>query len=435
MDYKCHCGAVLRYYPTDKKWVCSNGHPVYTCKECEAAGKSTPLQWVQQYQRWYCYECQEYAPQTKTSQTEEIKGYTLEIPKGSRVDEFCFMCDFLEFTQNNTHVKCGLNVPRYREPAISEITIRPIGSGKGINSKCMQLSAPSDTRMMNLLEWKNHIEYRVSKQIENHEKEAAPIEMYRIEFFGGMVTAMGQGLADSGAKAAPLPVSRDSTVGGRTTVTIDRTDMTAWIHAPKPDKVSRGVGKFFGTIAGSLEDPLTTAYLRDLLKRDIESFNFEKIYAGEEPQKFWEAIERGAAQIPDGAKEESTGQPLLAGPMIEMYKFDYHLGRAYFEIYTGGRSATTTKTWSLEPLKTSRDEFQPDRRVVVVDHQNKIVWQWLGKKVKWKSGDKNLASHAEGLERYLDFIRSHIGKKLEGYSYMAIEENKEPEQFKRLFGS
>jgi hypothetical protein len=36
-------------------------------------GRSTPLQWIQQYQRWYCYACKEYAPSTTTGQAEKVE--------------------------------------------------------------------------------------------------------------------------------------------------------------------------------------------------------------------------------------------------------------------------------------------------------------------------------------------------------------------------
>jgi len=434
LDYKCHCGATLNYSPKDGNWSCPNGHSVYTCKKCESAKKSTPLQWIPQYQRWYCYECKDYAQSTTVKRAEEIEGYTTEIPKGSRVDEFCFLCRYLEFTQYNTHVRCGLNVPRYQEPAISDITVRPIGSGKGISSKCAQISSPSQETLMNLERWRNYIEERVAKQIENHEKVAKPVEMHRVAFIGGTATMMGQGLDFSGAKAVSVTANRDNVLGGGATVVVDKTRRNLWVHTTK-DRVARGVGKFFGTVAGSIEDPLSSRYLRDLLKRDVESFTLEKIYSGEEPQEFWEAIERGAARLPDETKKETMTQPVIEGPKIEVYQIDYHLGRAYFEIYTGGRSDTNTKTMSLQPLKTSRDEFQPNRKIIVIDHHNKIVWQWLGDKVRWKSGYKSLPSQAEGLKRHLRFIGSHIGENLEDYSYMVIEEKNEPEQFKRIFNS
>jgi Flp pilus assembly protein TadD len=67
MDYTCYCGARLRYAPEENKWSCPQAHQVYICRKCEARGKSVPLQWIQQYERWYCYECREYAPTSKPS--------------------------------------------------------------------------------------------------------------------------------------------------------------------------------------------------------------------------------------------------------------------------------------------------------------------------------------------------------------------------------
>lgn len=62
MNYACYCGAQLQLAPEGNRWICPHGHQVYACKRCEAMGKNTPLQWIEQYQRWYCYTCQEYAP-------------------------------------------------------------------------------------------------------------------------------------------------------------------------------------------------------------------------------------------------------------------------------------------------------------------------------------------------------------------------------------
>lgn len=58
----CYCGAQLQLAPEGNRWVCPQGHQVYACKQCEAMGKSSPLQWIEQYQRWYCYQCKQYAP-------------------------------------------------------------------------------------------------------------------------------------------------------------------------------------------------------------------------------------------------------------------------------------------------------------------------------------------------------------------------------------
>lgn len=433
LNYVCHCGATLKYSSKGEKWLCPNGCEVYSCKTCGAAGRNVPLQWIAQYQRWYCYECKEYVSST-TSEEEKIEGYTLEIPKGSRVDEFCFRCRHLKFTQNNTHVKCELNVPRYQEPAISEITVRPEGSGKGglgglVADICYKISILK----VNLQNWLVYIENRVAKQIENHEKDAAQIETYRIEFIGGDVMAMGQGLDRSGAKAYQTPVNRDSMLTSGTTVTIDKTYMKVWVRAPKPSGIVKGVSKFMGAIAGSIEkDPLNLRYLRDLLKRDIESFDLEKIQIGQEPQEFWEVIDRGAT-LPVAIKpKEVVEQPPITGSKIEVYEINYHLGRTYLEIYTGGRSESETKTISLQPLKTSAEELQPKRKVVVVDHQSKVVWQWIGSKVLWKSGYQSVASDSNNRRRHLTFIGSHIGRNIDDYDYRIIEEKREPEQFKKL---
>ncbi|MEM2130739.1 MAG: tetratricopeptide repeat protein [Candidatus Bathyarchaeia archaeon] len=62
LEYKCFCGESLLYSPNDNKWFCPYSHTVYLCKKCESKGKKTPLQWIKQYQRWYCYECKEYQP-------------------------------------------------------------------------------------------------------------------------------------------------------------------------------------------------------------------------------------------------------------------------------------------------------------------------------------------------------------------------------------
>jgi hypothetical protein len=112
LDYKCFCGANLRYSQSENGWVCPNGHEVYACNNCKSQGKNIPLQWIGQYQRWYCYECQEYA-----GASEELQGYRLGIPRGSRVDGFCLYCQNLEFTQNGTHLKCRIGIPRFWERA------------------------------------------------------------------------------------------------------------------------------------------------------------------------------------------------------------------------------------------------------------------------------------------------------------------------------
>jgi hypothetical protein len=68
MDYFCYCGARLNYSNSDNEWHCANGHFAFKCKECTSQGKSIPLQWIAQYQRWYCFECRQYAPTKESSQ-------------------------------------------------------------------------------------------------------------------------------------------------------------------------------------------------------------------------------------------------------------------------------------------------------------------------------------------------------------------------------
>jgi hypothetical protein len=77
MQYYCHCGAFLNYSNTSDTWLCPNGHANYKCVDCFSHGKSIPLQWIAQYQRWYCYECKKYAPlidasQKKASETSDV---------------------------------------------------------------------------------------------------------------------------------------------------------------------------------------------------------------------------------------------------------------------------------------------------------------------------------------------------------------------------
>lgn len=447
MEYKCYCGATLKC-SHDGKWFCPNGHPVYTCKKCEALGKNTPLQWVSQYQRWYCYECREYASKSvaeeKIEEEEdfldeeefleeekevEVSGYILGIPRGSRVDEFCFMCKHLKFTQNNTHIKCGMNIPRFLEPAISEVTIRPTGASRGISGMCAQASFISDEdALLTLQEWREFIEKIVEKQIENHEDEAEPTEMYRIEFVGATT-------ADGGANATKVPVSRDSIVGGRITVTIDSENGKIWVHAgTKKSGFLSGFAKVIGGIAGSMEDCFGARYLRDLLKRDIESFNVEKIWAGEEPPEFWQALDRAAREQSTKTHEQAL-EPKFEGPKIEIYLLKYHMGRAYSEYYTGGRSDTETKSITIEPLKVSIEELQSKRMVIVIDHQAKIVWHWIGKKSArlMKFFVKRIPSDGQSRKHHLGIIGSRIGQRIDDYDYIVVEESEEPEQFKRLF--
>jgi hypothetical protein len=450
MDYKCYCGATLKY-SRDGKWFCPNGHTIYTCKKCEALGRNTPLQWIPSYQQWYCYECKQYAPSTPSTkknveeaseeeydellegedEEDEVKvsGYKLGIPRGSRVDEFCFMCKNLEFTQNNTHIRCRMKIPRFLEPATSEVTIRPTGAGKGVSGICGQASFISGDALLNLQSWREYIEKIVEKQIENHEKEAAPVEMYRIEFVGAST-------ADAGVNATRIPISRDSIIGGRITVTIDDANQKVWVHAAtKKSGFLTGLAKVVGGIAGSMEDIFSPRYLRDLLKRDIESFSVEKIWAGEEPSEFLQVLDDGARQSSVKLEKQTEELPAFEGPRIEMYQLNYHMGRAYGEYYTGGRSDSETKSITLEPLKASIEELQSKRMVVVVDHQAKIVWHWMGDKSArlMKFFVRRIPSNSQSRRQHIGIIGSRIGRNIDDYDYVVVEEKKEPDQFKRLF--
>ena len=426
MDYKCFCGANLRYSQSEDRWLCPNGHEVYTCKNCKSQGKSIPLQWIAQYQRWYCYECQQYA-----AASEELQGYKLGIPRGSRVDEFCLYCRNLEFTQNGTHLKCRMGIPRFWEPAISDVTIRPTGSGKGVSGLCAQSSSVSvgSSVFSERANLREHIENLVKKQIKNHEMEAAPIEMYRLE-------STGTSTADLGMNVFHMPVNRDNVVGGRQTVTVDAKTKKIWVHlGPKQSGFASRLIKLGVGLTGYLEDMFSPQYLRDSLKRDIETFAIQKIWGEEEPAEFWQVLDRGAKEAPHETLESASAQPELAGPRIELYELKYRLGRFYAEYYTGGRADSETKTMSAEPLRTSLEELQTKRAVAALDHQTKTVWLWLGKKSSgtMKRVAKGAPRHNQLKTHILTIIGTRIAKNVDDYECVVVEERKEPDQFKKLF--
>jgi len=448
MDYTCHCGARLQSSSKENKWICPNGHDVYTCKRCEALGKTTPLEWIPQYQRWYCRECEQYAPlsgSTKGSNEmseeeleeliegeseEEIEpgNYTLGFTQGSRVYAVCFMCRNLLFTENNTHLRCAANM--FAEPAISQVTIRPADAPKckmcAYPPVCLELKQIPVNDIYTLQKWAEYMEKQVQKQIVSHEKDVAPIEMYRIEF-------VDTNPAVEGAKATPCPVKRESVLEGRVLVTIDKPNKKVWAYAGVKEPGRFFTGFLHGPSArlfAGIEDPFSPRYLRDLLKRDIESFAVEKVWLGKEPQEFWEVIDKGATEKIDETSKEVAGEPVLSGPRLEMYEMKYHMGRAYGEYYTGGKSDDQTKAITIEPLKTSAEELQPKRAIVVVDHQTRIVWFWVGS----KSGRIMKFFVKTSAKKARSIIESRIGRNLENYEYLAVEEGKEPEQFMNLLG-
>lgn len=460
MDYKCHCGESLQYGSGEKRWFCPQGHQVYACKQCEAQGKSTPLQWIQQYQRWYCYECKQYATaSSSTGSLEEISTkvteepgededvneadddyeeeeddseatgqYTIGIVQGSRIDEFCFSCRNLQFTQNNTRLKCAIGIPRYGEPLVQDVTIRPIGSGKGVSSICGQLSGISGDALHNMTEWLMYFEKQTKRQITSHEKVANPLEMYRIDILGSNTYEMG-------ADAKLLPVNRDSLLKGVVAL-IDNTKKKVWVHIPikEPDQgVAHKLLRSALSVAGSMEDNYSPIFLRDLLKRNIESFSFEKMFLEKESPIFWSTIDKGSKQTANIPVESAKPKNVIQGPRFEMYRIKFNLGKAQMEANTGERSASETKWISLEPLRTSVEEFDTKKMVLLIDHEAELVWLWVGKKsalVK-KFIFMRMAS-AAARKHQLAIIGSQIEKDISNYDYIAFEEGKEPEQFKQV---
>jgi hypothetical protein len=460
MDYKCHCGASLQYESREKRWFCPHGHQVYACMQCDAQGKSTPLQWMQQYQRWYCYECKQYAPSssstgsleeisTKVTQaageeelgdeedddheeeegnSEAVGQYAIGIVQGSRIDGFCFSCRNLKFTQNNTRLKCAIGIPRYGEPLIHDVTIRPIGSGKGVSSICGQLSGISGDALHNLTEWLTYFEKQTKRQIRSHEKVANPLEMYRIDILGFNTCEMG-------ADAKLLPVNRDSLLKGVVAL-IDNTKKKVWVHIPikEPDQgAAHKLLRSALSVAGSMEDNYSPIFLRDLLKRDIESFSFEKVFLEKESPSFWSVIDKGSVQTTSIPVESAKPRNVIQGPRFEMYRIKFNLGKAQLEANTGERSASETKWISLDPLRTSVEEFDTKKMVLLIDHEAELVWLWVGKKsalVK-KFIFMRVAS-AAARKHQLSIIGSQIGKDISNYDYIAFEEGKEPEQFSQV---
>ena len=57
------------------------------CSVCESLGKNTPLQWIAQYQRWYCYECKQYTPASNSN----VDTSTAKIETNRSV-LFCSKC-------------------------------------------------------------------------------------------------------------------------------------------------------------------------------------------------------------------------------------------------------------------------------------------------------------------------------------------------------
>lgn len=424
---------------------------MYACKQCDASGRNTPLQWIQEYQRWYCYECKQYVPISASteeiskeesgkpveSEEKEIESgkYTMGFARGSRVDEVCFSCRHLQFAENNTLLKCGQNQPMFSEPAVSSVTIRPqdcpkCRMGRLAFNPCGEFSYLSGEPLQNLQKWREYIEKQLHNQILSHEKDATSIETYRVEF-------LDKNPAVEGAIVTPYPLKRGSILEGRVLVIIDKPNKKVWAYAGVKEPGRFFSGLLTGPAArlfGGYEDPLSPRYLRDLLKRDIESFVIERIYLGNENLEFWSAIDRGALQAAKSQVETvPEAEAGFEGPRLEMYQIKFNLGRAQIEANTGGRSASETNWISLDPLKTSIGEFDSKKMVLVIDHETKIMWLWIGRKsARIKTFIKARTTMTEAKKEQLAIVGSHIGKNISDYDYIAVEDGKEPEQFKQL---
>jgi hypothetical protein len=460
MDYRCYCGEKLCYSQEDDRWFCPRGHGVYSCKQCAAKGKNTPLEWIPQYQRWYCLECKQYAQSStptktaedttrqKTEELEENEGeeefeiaeediqlgnYKLGFTQGSRVDEICFNCRHLVFTENNTHLKCNRGQPYFSEPEIAEVTIRPTNCPKCQMKRynvCLEFNGLPISDVLNSQKWKEYIEKQVRKQIINHEKDAAPVEMYRIEF-------IDTNPAVEGARAVPFPITRENIMEGRVFALIDKTNRKIWTYAgvKEPGKLFTGLltGPSARLFAG-YEDPFSNKYLRDLLRRDVESFSIERVYLEKETSEFWEVIDRGTVEQAKHPAKQVESKPLIEGPRFEMFQMKFHIGKSYAEYYTGGRSENETKAITLEPLKASLEELDPKKLVLVIDHETRIVWLWIGSKSArlMKTFIKAGTTMSQSRRQQLGIIGSRISRNLQDYEYVAVEENKEPDQFRNL---
>jgi hypothetical protein len=65
---------------------------------------------------------------------------------------------------------------------------------------------------------------------------------------------------------------------------IDKNNKKVWIRTPKVPL--EGLGAALGKVSGQLDFAHSTIFLKDLLKRGIESFALETFTAGQEPQGF-----------------------------------------------------------------------------------------------------------------------------------------------------
>lgn len=114
-----------------------------------------------------------------------------------------------------------------------------------------------------------------------------------------------------------------------------------------------------------------------------------------------------------------------------MYRIKFSIGRAQAEVNTGGRSPSDTKWITLDPLKTSKQEFDSKKMVIAIDHEAKIMWLWIGKRSALiKTFIRARATMANAKVEQLAIIGSQIGKDISDYDYIAVDEGKEPEKFR-----
>jgi hypothetical protein len=211
---------------------------------------------------------------------------------GSRIDEFCFHCAGLTL-DSSKRFKCNpqfrgmdAHAPvRFKNPQASEVTIRPEGSASGIAASCSHLrGANSDELSAWRIPWLEYVKKNVAQQIEAHEKEASDIELYRLEFEHSR-PMKGELYQIFGAKAKPLPLNKDALSEKKNPlVLVDRQNHKVLIRHPKI--MLEGFGSTVGKVSGRLDLAYSTTFLRDLLKRDIASFDLEIFKAGEEPDNF-----------------------------------------------------------------------------------------------------------------------------------------------------
>jgi len=218
--------------------------------------------------------------------------YSLEIPVGSRIDEFCFHCAGLTL-DNSKRFKCnpqfrGANAHppvRFKNPQASEVTIRLGGSASGIAASCSHFrGADSNELSAWRIPWLEYIKKNIAQQVETHEKEAGDVELYLLEFKQSR-PIKGELYQIFGALAKPMPLKRDALSEKKNPlVLVDRPNRKVLIRHPKV--MLEGFGSAVGKVSGRLDFAYSTVFLKDLLKRDIGSFKLEVFKAGEEPEDF-----------------------------------------------------------------------------------------------------------------------------------------------------